>query len=104
MEAKLRNMAESAAGEPGKLAETFYRLQNVRSAAISDTELLADCTSLTTLGEKLRPLTSNSSECRHLTVLALSTAHLGKWPEDCDALLRAFPKAQIQLYVPENLK
>jgi hypothetical protein len=104
MEPRLRKLAERAAGEPGKLAEKFYRVQGVRSAAINETELVPQCASLKQLAERLRPLRSSCSGVRRLTILALPSGHLGRWPQDCDALLRAFPNAQIQLYVPEDLK
>lgn len=98
---KIRQLAEREGGSTGTFAEAYHRLEG-EPCLPCEALLSRDWFGLARLRTEICQLLAKRIECRRLTVMALPSGHLGRWKNDRESLLAAFPNAEIRVYVSEE--
>jgi LmbE family N-acetylglucosaminyl deacetylase len=102
IEPKIRAFAEREGRAAGTLAEAVYSMKGQPSLP-PEAQLSRDWCSLGSLDAKLRALIWRTAKLRRLTVLALPSGHLGKWPIDGEHLVRSLPEADLRIYASSDV-
>ncbi|HEV7370441.1 PIG-L deacetylase family protein [Arenibaculum sp.] len=98
MEPNLRRRAVEAAGRPGRLAESGFRLDGLPAGPLPPaSELAPDRDDLRRVRRRLGRFLAGRMARRRVAVIA--GAAFGRWREGMEILLEAFPSAAIDVFV-----
>ncbi len=96
---KFRGELRSSAGA---LAEAYHRVEGEPRLPL-ESHLSLHWPGMTTFRTKAHALIGKREKCRRLAVLALPSGRLGRWKDERESLLAAFPNADVRLYVDESV-
>jgi LmbE family N-acetylglucosaminyl deacetylase len=101
IEPVLREAAQGEAGQLGKFAEAFYRLEG-HVGVPRESDMCRDASGLAALRARAAEWLGDRRRPPRLTVIALPTGHLGRWANDTEFLLSAIPDIDLRGYVAES--
>lgn len=100
VEPQLRSLGRRESGSQNGFAETSYTVDGTVNH-IAPTDLSVHWTGLTMLKSALPVLRSQVARRRRLSIIALPSGNLGRWPIERSMLMGAFPGLDLRVYAPD---